>query len=168
MPDFQTFQVAGSIGYMSVGVGNSIMKEKARVSLHYGIMPVDKGGQFHIATAKFFYSPLQWKYRRNVQINPLDVGAFVSYHFGSAFSSSWSGQRYPRGYYWWRTAWRFHAGIENSITLIPNRSIFRSVTIFSELNTNELYAVSYFQNMESLSLRDIMKLGLGVRVRLRK
>lgn len=168
VPDFKTLQVGGSIGYISVGAGHSIMKEKARVSLHYGMMPSDKGGQFHIATGKFFYSPIQWKVGNHVQINPIDVGAFISYHFGSEFNTRWPRQRYPRGYYSWSTAWRFHAGIENSVTLLPNRSIFRSVTVYSEFNTNELYAVSYILNTESLTLREVIKLGVGVRFSLRK
>jgi len=55
--------------------------------------------------------------------------------------------------------------MENSVTYqFPKDHRFHSATGYIEFNTNELYFVSFVQNIRSVSLWDIMKIGTGVRL----
>lgn len=164
VPDFYSMQHGGSIGYLSVGAGYNI-GSKTRLSVHYGFVPEDAGGPLHVVAAKFMYSPWQIEIDPKVKLNLLDVGLFFSYHFGQQFASSWPSYRYPDGYYWWKTSLRYHLGIENSLRVYTNGTI-QSVSLYVELNTNDLYLVSYVKNTDALNLIDILKLGVGVRFHL--
>ena len=54
-PDFVTTQYAGSIGFVSVGAGYNIFKDKARTSLQYGYVPHSEGGVLNILSAKLLF-----------------------------------------------------------------------------------------------------------------
>lgn len=58
---------------------------------------------------------------------------------------------------------RAHLVTETSLTVQLRGHAFHSLTGYIELNTNELYLISYFQNYRSLNLADIIKVGYGVR-----
>lgn len=133
------------------------------VSLHYGHVPQSKGGELHILTGKLIFKTMRIPLSRRIHVNPFDPGIMLSYHFGSQFNTRWS-DRYPSGYYWWSTAIRFHINSQTSLTYKFASGQFESVTCFVDLNTNELYLVSYLQNTKSLTLRDIVKVGYGVRL----
>jgi hypothetical protein len=168
LPDYYAFQFAGSIGTGSVGVGYNLFKEKTRLSLHYGFVPVAAGGELNIVALKWLYRPWHIASTPRLSWNLFDVGAMMSYHFGEAFHTRWPSHRYPRGYYWWRPSLRYHLVIENSVTWQLERGMFDAVSGYVEANSNELYLVSYALNTEALSPFQIFKLGLGVRLRIRK
>ena len=168
LPDYYAFQFAGSIGTGSVGVGYDLFKEKTRLSLHYGFVPVAAGGELNIVAFKWLYRPWQITSSPRLSWNLFDVGAMVSYHFGEAFHTRWPSHRYPRGYYWWRPSLRYHLVFENSVTWQLERGTFQAVSAYVEANSNELYLVSYALNTESLTPFQIFKLGVGVRLRIRK
>lgn len=167
-PDYYALQFAGSIGTGSVGVGYNVFKEKTRLSLHYGFVPVAAGGELNIIALKWLYKPWQITSTPRLSWQLLDVGAMVSYHFGEAFHTRWPSHRYPRGYYWWRPSLRYHLMIENSATWQLERGPFSTITGYVEANSNELYLVSYMLNTKELSPLQIFKLGVGIRVGLRK
>ncbi|MBL7877813.1 MAG: hypothetical protein JNL53_19260 [Cyclobacteriaceae bacterium] len=163
-PDFLVAQYAGSIGYASVGVGYDLGK-KSRASIHYGYVPENKGGVLNIVTGKYSYSPVTIQPSSKYLIQPINVGGMISYHLGGDYYFRWPKHRYPTGYYWWSSALRIHATIESSITFQINDSFIKSITTYVEFNTNDLYIISYLQNIESLHLFDIVKTGVGVRVK---
>jgi hypothetical protein len=165
IPDFVVTQYAGSIGYASVGLGYDIT-HKTRASLHYGFVPETKGGNLHILSTKFMYSPQVIELNENIQLNPFDFGIMTTYHFGKKFHDRWP-SRYPEGYYWWTSSIRFHLITESSFTYsIPkSKSFFKSVTGYIEFNINDLYIVSLAQNPNSVSLFDMVNAGIGVRLR---
>lgn len=107
-PDFITAQYAGSIGYLSGGIGYDILKNRARVTVHYGHVPKWKGGPLNIFATKFLYVPAVYQVTDRAAISPFDFGLMVSYHLGSNFRSRWPTHRYPERYYWWQTSFRFH------------------------------------------------------------
>ena|SRR5687768_17228978 len=162
LPDFVTLQHAGSIGFASVGIGYQISK-RSLLSVHYGYVPEIRGGELNIVAAKFLLNTWSLEISDRVQLNPLRFGLMTSYHFGREFRSRWPTHRYPDGYYWWKTSLRAHLLTETSLTVQLRRHAFHSLTGYIELNTNELYLISYFQNHRSLSLADIIKVGYGVR-----
>jgi hypothetical protein len=98
----------------------------------------------------------------NIILNPLDAGIMLSYHLGKEFNSRWPGHRYPDGYYWWKTSIRAHVVTQTSVTVKLNQARIRSLTFFTEFNTNELYLISLVQNRHSLKPSDVIKVGYGV------
>lgn len=168
IPDAAVIQQGGSIGYLSVGLGYNIMKEKGSLDFSYGYVPKAKGGTLNILSAKFAYRPLTIRIKDKLTVYPVNPGFFVSYHLGKDFHLFWDKKQYSSGYYWWSTALRTHISFSNEIRLntlkIFPRSKIRSFSLYSEFNTNDLYAVSWFKNRESMSLADIFKFGYGVRL----
>lgn len=164
-PDHLTLQYAGSIGYVSGGAGYNVFRGKARASFHYGHVPNGVGGPLNIVAGKLLFIPRQFSVSPRVLVNPFDAGLMISYHMGSNFSSTWPSHRYPENYYWWKTSIRFHLNAESSVTVrLRDHTIFKSLTGYIEINSNELYLVSLFQNLHSLKPSDVIKLGTGARL----
>ncbi|WP_374165384.1 hypothetical protein [Arcticibacter sp. MXS-1] len=170
IPSDIVVQHAGSIGYFSVGAGYELFKNKrGTLDFHYGHVPEGKGGSLHILSAKFAYRPFEVKVNEHVSVYPFNPGAFVSYHFGKAFDFYWDKSQYEDGYYWWSSAIRPHLSVSNEVKLTGQKLLrslrVKAMTIYSEFNTNELYLVSFYQNPGDLALTDIIKIGLGVRLK---
>ncbi len=165
LPDYVNIQHAGSVGWLSVGIDYDIFKGKGRLGARYGTVPKNLGGPLRLASTSIFYEPLVVKLSPRLTINPVDVGLKMSYHFGDRFYTELP-SRYPEGYYWWKSALRFHLATQTSLTWnLYEKSKIKSVTGYVELNTNELYLVSYLQNVRSLRPSEIIKAGLGVRLK---
>jgi hypothetical protein len=165
VPDFVTMQYAGSIGYFSAGVGYNVFKNKARFSTHYGIVPENRGGYLNVVSTKLFFKPTTLTIWNRVRMNPIDVGLMGSFHFGDEFETRWPEGVHPKGYYWWHPALRAHLAMESSVTYEFRKGHrLTSVTGYVEFNTNELYFVSFIQNIDTVSLWDIVKIGTGARL----
>jgi hypothetical protein len=169
VPKSATVQYAGSIGYFSAGIGYHLNKSgKSTLDFMYGYVPVAKGGDLSIITGKFAWRPFKINLTDWAVLHPINPGAFLSYHAGSNFDSKWDDNEYPKGYYWWSTAFRPHISFSTEVK-VNTKKLFpalklKSITLYSEANTNELYAISYFQNKRDLNLDKIFKLGLGAKV----
>lgn len=163
-PDFLALQYAGSIGYVSAGIGYDIIKSHARASVHFGTVPENQGGPLNIFCGKFFYKPWNINLSRRTSFHPADVGLMVSYHTGEDFKQSVPDYFSGKNYYWWHTSMRLHLATETSISiqLDPNR-FFERLTTYIELNVNDLYLVTYFSNAASLDPGDLVKAGIGAR-----
>ena len=169
VPTSALLQHAGSIGFFSVGVGYKLNDGgKSTLDIGYGYVPAKYGGDLNIISAKFIYRPYGIKIRNWGTLYPTNAGAFLTYHAGSEFDSKWDDDDYPKGYYWWSTAFRPHIALSTEFkldakNLLPTQGI-KAISLYSEFNTNELYAISYFQNPRDLDLTEIFKLGIGVRI----
>lgn len=169
IPKSAITQYAGSIGFFSAGIGYNVNRSgNSTLDLHYGHVPASKGGSLHIITAKFAYRPFHIKINNNTTLSPLNPGFFLSYHAGSNFDSTWDDDNYPKGYYWWSTAFRPHISLSNELSFKSEKILkltgIKKLSFYSEFNTNELYFVSFFQNSRYLGLNDIFKLGFGTRI----
>jgi hypothetical protein len=164
VPDFTTVQYSGSIGYFSAGVGYDVLKSKARFSAHYGIVPKFRGASLNVLSAKLFFKPTTLTIWNRVRMNPVDIGLISSFHFGDDLEKQLREGR-PKGYYWWRPALRAHLGMESSVTyeFKKNHSL-KSITGYVEVNTNELYFLSFAQNIDRVRVCDIIKVGTGARI----
>lgn len=162
LPDFATLQYAGSIGFISAGIGYQLSGRSA-ISVHYGYVPESKGGSLNIVSGKFLVSTWTVPVAPGVVLRPVDAGLMVSYHLGEEFRSRWPSHRYPDGYYWWRTSLRAHLVTQTSLTFRLKEASIHSLTAYLELNTNELYLISLVKNSGALSVRDIIKVGYGIR-----
>lgn len=165
IPDFVVVQYAGSIGYFSGGLGYNIIKSKARLSAHYGFVPANRGGELQVVSAKLIFVPTRITIWNRVRMNPFDLGVMASYHYGDKMETRWPEGVHPKGYYWWHPALRGHLVMESSVTYeFKKGQRFHSVTGYVEFNTNELYFVSFLQNLQTVEIADIVKLGTGVRL----
>ena len=165
IPDFFVIQHAGSIGFFSAGIGYDVFDSNARFSTHFGSVPFNRGGTLNVLSAKLFYKPTTITVWNRVKFNPWDFGIMASYHYGKNMETQWPEGVHPKGYYWWHPALRVHLGMESSVTYECKKGhAFRSLTGYIEFNTNELYLVSFIQNMKTVSAWDIVKIGAGARV----
>lgn len=165
LPDFGAVQYAGSIGYFSAGLGYDVFKSNARFSTHFGVVPENRGGTLNIISAKLLFNPTTIMLWRRVRLNPVDIGVMGSFHYGDNFETRWPEGVHPKGYYWWHPALRTHLVIENCLTYIFKKGRrFSSFSVYLEFNTNELYFISFIQNLRTVRLGDIIKLGTGVRL----
>ncbi|WP_432714039.1 hypothetical protein [Pedobacter sp.] len=171
VPKDIVIQHAGSIGFFSVGIGYPVFKNKrGSLDFNYGYVPESRGGQLHILSAKFAYRPFKIQLAEGVSLFPVNPGAFFTYHFGKQFDFYWDKDTYEDGYYWWSTALRPHLSLSTEVKLdalkVFKTSKIKGISLYSEFNTNELYLTSYYKNAGSISLADIFKLGVGIRVHL--
>lgn len=167
IPKQISIQHAGSIGYLSIGIGYDLFPNK-RGSLEfvYGHVPTSEGGPLNIGAVKFAYRPFEVKVTDKVQFYPFNPGVFISYHFGDQFDISFDHPQYEKSYYGWSTAIRGHISVSNEIKLNAKAIRLKHVKLYSEFNVSDLYLASFFfkNNSEWLSPGDIIKLGIGVKV----
>jgi hypothetical protein len=164
-PDFLQVQYAGSIGYLSVGAGYNVIRDKALTSLQFGHVPHYAGGPLNIFSGRFLFVPHTYRLSDRVTLSPYNTGLTLSYHFGSNFRTTWPDHRYPARYYWWQTSFRLHLNLQPAITVrLSDHTIFKSMSAYVDLNSNELYAVSFGKNPHAISFWDILMLGAGIRL----
>jgi hypothetical protein len=167
IPDFAVTQVAGSIGYLSVGAGYDLFKnQRGSLEFTYGHVPESKGGPLNIVSTKFAYRPFQIKLNSKAKIYPLNPGAFLSYHLDKQFDFAFDKEQYGKSYYGWSTALRGHLSLGNEIKFYTSGNKIKTVALYSEFNVSDLYLASIFytNNKEWLKPKDIIKLGIGVKV----
>jgi hypothetical protein len=169
IPKNVTLQHAGSIGYFSAGFGYNLNKSgKSTLDFMYGNVPESKGGDLNIFTTKFAWRPFNIPIKDWAIIHPINPGIFISYHRGKNFDSKWDDVNYPKGYYWWSTAIRPHISFTTEVKIdakkILKNTKIKHISFYNEINTNELYFISYIQNNRTLSLTQVFKLGLGAKV----
>lgn len=168
IPDGAIVQHAGSIGYFSGGVSyNLFKKQNGSLDIMFGIMPNSKGGGFNTLNTKFAFRPFDIKINDWLVLNPVNPGAFLSYTLDKEFDLGWSRDQYPAGYYYWSEALHLHISIGseakiNMNSLLSSKKI-RALTVYYEVNANEMYLVNYIQNTKALSITDIFKAGVGIK-----
>lgn len=170
IPEEAIVQYAGSIGYLSVGTGYELFGNKrGNIDLNYGYVPEAKGGALHMVTAKFAYRPFVIKIKDWAKIYPFNPGVFVTYTINNNLSFNFPTDNYPKGYYYWSEAARPHLSFSNEFQLTKGRLLEKTglsaLSIYSEFNTNDFYLINYFQNSTALSVTDIFKLGIGLRIK---
>ena len=170
IPDELILQHAGSIGYVSAGAGYKLFNnERGNLDLLYGYVPKSKGGTLHIITAKFAYKPFVINVNKLGKIYPFNPGLFFTYTAHPDLQLKFSKDNWPKGYYYWSEAIRPHLSFSNELELTKPRFIkaagLKSLSVYSEFNSNEWYLVNYFQNVPEVSVKDVFKLGIGVRMR---
>ncbi len=165
IPDYVNLQYAGSIGFLSAGAGYDLFHEKAALSAHIGYVPESLGGELTIVAVKFQYKPWKFKVKDRVIIYPFNPVFFPSYTLGQNFDFKFEKPQYREGYYFWSSALRIHLGVgaEAKILSKPESKI-KSLSIFAEANTNDLYALSWFKNRTSTPFYKMFKLGYGVKM----
>jgi len=170
VPDAAVVQFAGSIGYLSGGIGYDLFKnQRGSLDLSYGYVPKSKGGELNIVTAKFAYRPFVIKLKDWGKIYPINPGFFATYTFQKELSFIFNRTRYAKDYYYWSEALRPHLSFSNEVELDAGKLIpgsgFKAISVYTEFNTNDYYLINYLQNTSTLSLPDVFQLGLGLKLK---
>lgn len=157
-------QFAGNQGFLSVGPGISVAKEKLDLDLFFGYVPKSIG-ESHITslTLKSTYLPFEVDLGDHTQLKPLTAGIALSYLHGNQYEF-----RNISGYYWWSSSalvWGFLGGRIDA--QLADKGLLHDVGFYYEVGTNQLYLISYLQNTEALGLSDIMSVALGLRFGIR-
>lgn len=166
IPNQGTLQFAGSIGMFSAGVGWHYGRgDHWETDLLIGVVPRYHSEATKITfTAKQRYIPWHLPAGRRWVVEPLTAGVFFSSIFGEDF---WAREpsRYPKKYYGFSTKVRVNVFVGERIEyLIPHakRKYHKSVSLYYELSTSDLYLVSALPN-KRIKLSDILSLSIGVR-----
>jgi hypothetical protein len=160
-----SLQYAGSTGFLTIGYLRATPKNKLQLGLQYGFTPAFLGGNLHSLSLKITYNPFRIDRGKRFYLEPLQVGGFISQNFGKNLETTW-GSNYPKAYYWWNASLRYHPFIATSISMrTPQLRRTDHLSMYFEVNTNDLYIASYFpkRNFTALSFYDILYFGVGVK-----
>jgi len=164
IPKYTKVQFAGSMGLLSAGVGWNYGKDHWETDLLLGFVP--KNADKHAMatfTAKQNYLPWKVSLNEHIMFEPLSCGLYVNTLLDKDF---WviNPDRYPSGYYTFSTRVRFHIFVGERITFHLNKQKFprKSITLFYELSTCDLYLISAVGN-RYLKPSDYLSLSFGVK-----
>ncbi|PKV67092.1 hypothetical protein [Pontibacter ramchanderi] len=159
-------QYAGSIGFVSAGIGRSFFHEKLETDLFVGYLPEQIGGD-HIWTTALKATAVPFKTIPvgSLDWQPLRTGLQLSYTFGEQYFIVEPREKYEKGYYGFPTALHLYLHLGGQVDFARVGELQR-FAVYYEVNTSAEYLISYIQNPKYLGLGKIFNLALGVRVKL--
>lgn len=171
IPNQGRIQYAGSVGLFNWGIGwhyGGKQKRLWETDIMYGFIPKHHDEGWHSTfTLRQTYIPFRFSMPllKNVKYEPLATGLIANTISGADF---WTEEpdKYPKKYYGFSTAIRFHAFVGQRIRFeIPQnkRKYVQAISFCYEFSASDLYAVSYATN-KYLTLRDILSLSVGIKV----
>lgn len=159
-----TVQYAGSTGYISVGGGITNKSNKLFHELLIGYVPENVGGNLTKLTYRISWYPYEVNIGSKYKWQPLNPAFFLSYNAGRDFTLTPSHQKYHDDYYWWSNGLRKHIGFNTSFIIQPDECKQRRLQLYLEANTNDLYLLTYWDNVGVMGFDELWFLGLGARV----
>jgi hypothetical protein len=157
-----TAQFAGSIGYLSVGVGY-VHTKTLQSELLYGFVPGQYGGPGSKFTYRFLWQPFTLPIHPRWNWKPIGTSVFLSYSIDKDLTLVPSYSKYQKDYYWWSTALRKHIGFQTAFERHNPTRPGPKTQYYMEWNTNDLYMVAYWENRNQMRLDEIFYLGFGIR-----
>ena len=168
MPRYQKIQYAGSMGLVSLGVGWEYGRDHWETDVMFGFLPKFEDNEVKVTfTLKQNYIP--WEItlgRSNWAIDPLATGIYMNSILDNRFWKK-EPRRYPDNYYKFSTRIRFHIFAGQRLTYhIPSpRHLHKSVTVFYELSSCDLYLISAITN-RAIRPRDYLSLSFGLKLQI--
>lgn len=170
VPNQTVVQFAGSIGAVSVGVGWHYGRgDHWETEILFGYVPRSNGSPHHYTlTGKQRYIPWHIPLSRRSErwvVEPLTAGLFVNTIFGEGFWRH-APSKYTKGYYGFNTKLRYNIFVGQRLRFnIPtrHRRFNKSVSLYYELSTCDLYLVSAIPNSR-LKVSDVLSLAVGLRM----
>lgn len=163
-----TTQYAGSIGFLSHGVGITNNKQTLHYELLYGRVPRRFGGPTEKIMTKVSYYPITVPVNSKIVWKVINPGLFIAKNFGDRFPLVPDRDRYPKGYYWWAPGLRFHLALNTAATIRISKKEDRKLMFYFETNTNERYITTFFsdKNYKTIPFWELWQLGWGVKIML--
>lgn len=169
IPTQHILQFAGNMGIASIGVGWDYGRRRQwETHLLFGLIPKYDSRRTKVTmTLKQNYIPWSTYIKGGWTFEPLECGLYFNTVFGDEF---WAKQpaKYGSGYYPFSTKFRPNVFIGQRITkLVPNsrRRYIKSVTMFYELSTCDIYFMKFYRNGEA-EFWDVFGLSLGLKLQL--
>jgi hypothetical protein len=157
IPHHASLQFAGGIGFLSAGIGYDSKNKRLQGDFYYGYVPEKLGGiTIHSVTGKFTWAALSHKLSNTMRWHLLTTGILFNYAFGKQYFL-FDPDNYPFSYYRFPTA--MHIGL-----FAGGGFFYRKTQLYYELGTTDKELVSYINNTQSLTLGDIINLGIGMRI----
>lgn len=151
-PHYAKLQFAGSIGFLSAGVGYEFAKKKLQADVYYGYVPEKIGGiNIHSVTGKLTWLPLSLN-RKNTTYHLLTTGFLVNYAFGKQYDFSEEAFEY----YGFPTA--AHVGLFVGGGITHNK-----LGLYYELGSTDRDIVSYVNNTKGIRFHEIINIGIGAK-----
>lgn len=165
-PTHAKFQYAGGMGVSSVGVGWDYGKRcQWETDFLVGYLPKRYANEFRLTfTVKQNYIPFSVSINDRWAIEPFYCGLYVTTIAGEEFWKREPG-RYPNRYYNFSTKFRPYIFIGQRIGFHPSHKVLRSISLFYEIGSCELYIISKATN-RSLTMKDILRFSFGAKVQL--
>lgn len=171
IPRMTTVQFAGNMGFASLGLGWKYGRRvQMESSVLVGIVPKHDSNRAKLTmTLKQNVVPFHLEPHEKVHFVPITLGGYVNMVFGDEF---WTNQpdRYPSGYYWFSTRFRFNLCVGQRIefNIYDSRieNFHRNVGVFYEFSINDLYMIEAIKNQRHLKLKDYLTLSLGITLQL--
>jgi hypothetical protein len=169
IPSHTKIQYAGGMGLLSIGAGWDYGKNNQwETDVFFGILPKYSTDKTKVTfTLKQNFIPWKKHFNEHFSLDPLACGLYVNTIFDGDFWVS-EPDKYPSNYYSFSTKMRFSIYVGQRLTYkIPENKRFfsKSVTVFYELSTNDLYMVSAFTN-SYLKPKDYLRLSFGLKMQL--
>ncbi len=163
-PNQTSLQFAGSIGFLSAGFGWHYGKQDNwETEFFFGFIPEFSSDEEKFTfTLKQRFTPWRINLSRHWDIDPLMCSAYLCAIIGEDF---WTREpsRYENGYYGFSNRFRLHFALGQRVRYkIPSkkRRRHKSVALYYELGTNELYLISTIPNRH-LHFREALSLSIG-------
>ena len=161
--------MAGGQGLITAGVGYSANRSRLEADVLAGYVPRKYSiTAMGIFTAKITYIP--WSIPlggAGWALRPLALGGYVNYTASRGLNTS-RDSKYDKDYYWWSSHTRLGGFVGGRITYpLPRRQSAkprRHASLYYELGSNDLYIVSWWHNPRTLSLNDVLTLGVGIKL----
>ncbi len=169
IPTHTKIQFAGNMGLLSFGTGWDYGKKNQwETDVFIGVLPRYSSKKPKMTlTLKQNYLPWNLPLGQRFSVEPLACGIYLNTVFGNQF---WVKEpdRYPEGYYGFSSKVRINAFMGQRITyeIDPqHRYRAKSITLFYELSSSDLYIISAFNN-RYLKPRDYLSLSFGMKLQL--
>lgn len=164
IPQYSKLQFAGGMGMFSFGFGWDYgKKEQWETDLMFGFVPKFSNNKTNwIVTLKQNYIPWRLFEDKKFSFEPFETGLSVN---KVAADNFWGQEpsKYNGPYYRFATAIRFNLFVGQRVQMkMSKKKIHKSITLYYEVGTNDLYLVSLFTN-KYLDFTDILSLSFGAK-----
>ncbi len=166
IPTQFVLQNAGNMGLISTGIGWQYGKRgQWETQILWGYIPKYNSTNAHMTnTVKENYIPWSISFNDYLALEPLEASIYLNTVYGHEFWKS-QPQRYPDKYYQaLSTKFRFNVALGQRVVfnLNPEKYHCRSISLFYEVSSCDLYIRSLFQGTD-ISFWDILGLSIGVK-----
>ena len=168
IPSYQKIQMYGSIGLVSLGKGWEYCNNKMETEIMLGFIPKYDDRRAKLTfTIRENYIPFTINIKDNrISFNPLTTGLYINSILDNRFWKK-EPERYPENYYKFSTRIRFHLALGQrfNFDLDGDKSIHKSISVFYEVGTCDLYMISAVTN-KYLSPKDYLGLSFGLKLQI--
>jgi hypothetical protein len=160
-PDYVKMQLAGNIGFVSVGVGYEVFEDVLFSELLYGYVPksISRADRIHLITIKNTFPVFKKEIGENLTISPI-AGFTTTLDIGTTTFTTLP-NKYPDGYY---VPTAVHFTIFGGVSVhqhFKNSKIFKGADFYFEVGTVESY-LWYAITSKEVTMKNIFSLDVGV------